>query len=177
WLMISHEHRCILIHIPRCAGTSIERWICGADWWTIEPETKHLLASQARLLYREHWDHYFKFSVVRAPIDRMISCAKYGEHFGVSIDGDNRMSLARYHERFGHDVVVEFEYRYYKREQVITPRHGPGKVYGNTLDEELDFIARYENLENDIKVIGEAIKLPVPEPFNRLELSDERVDG
>ena len=109
--MISHEHKCIFVHIGRCAGTSIEQWVCGADWWTIEPETKHLLASQARALYKDYWDRYFKFSIVRNPVNRMISCLNHSEHYGVSIGSDDRLSLEGYYERFGRDVVLENDYR------------------------------------------------------------------
>jgi hypothetical protein len=174
--MISHEHKCIFIHICRCAGSSIEQWICGDDWWEIEPKTKHLLASQARSLYKRYWDDYFKFSIVRNPIDRMISCLKYAGHFGISIAPDNRMSLAGYYDRFGRDVVIEHDYRFSRRDALISPSHKIGRVYGNILDEEVDFIAKFESLENDLKFIGEKIKLQ-PVQVTRLQQSDSRIDA
>ncbi|MDF2620749.1 MAG: uncharacterized protein K0S00_3408 [Xanthobacteraceae bacterium] len=54
--MISHQYKCIFVHIQRCAGTSIEVWIDGADFWYKEPNNKHLLASQAKELYAAYWD-------------------------------------------------------------------------------------------------------------------------
>lgn len=46
--MISHELKCIFVHIPRTAGSNIERSLIGQDWWEVSHETKHLLASQAK---------------------------------------------------------------------------------------------------------------------------------
>jgi hypothetical protein len=172
--MISHEYKCIFVHINRCAGSSVEHWICGKDWWEIEPQTKHLLASQARSLYRDYWDRYFKFSIVRDPIDRMISCLKYRDYYGISIDEHLRLSLQDYYAHFGRDVVIEHDYRFSRRESLISAKHRTGSVYGNILDEKLDFIATYENLENDLKYIGEAIGLKNSRPV-RLEQSGERM--
>jgi hypothetical protein len=125
----------------------------------VEPATKHLLASKAKKLYRPWWDDYFKFSIVRDPIDRMISCLRYPKFFGLSIDKSNRMSLDEYYESFGRDIVVEFDHRYNKFEDLITPKHKPGQVYGNILDEEIDFIAKFENYGRDIAAIGAKIGL------------------
>lgn len=32
--MISHQHKCIFIHIPKTAGTTVEKTITGIDWHT-----------------------------------------------------------------------------------------------------------------------------------------------
>jgi hypothetical protein len=159
--MIDHVHRCIFVHIPRCAGTSVETWLVGSDWWLIEPQTKHLLASQARRVYAEWWDRYFKFSVVREPLRRCVSLLKYADFYGLERRGD-AIDFAGYHARFGADVVVEADYRFHAREDATTPRHRPGRVYGNILDEELDFVARYETLGDDMRRVAEAIGARTP---------------
>ncbi len=81
--MISHAFRCIFIHIPRTAGSYIETMICGANWWKVEPKTKHLLSSQAKSIYSDYWDDYFKFSFVRNPWGRMVSLATFPNMYGV----------------------------------------------------------------------------------------------
>lgn len=160
--MISHQHKCIFVHIPRIAGSSIERWLCGADWWSIEPSTKHLLASQARVLYRDYWDEYFTFSFVRNPWDRVVSCLKYPNYFGIGFQrvGEPpapRLDLRGYQARFGAETVLEHDHRFYKRGDLVSGRHLPGQVYGNILDEELDFIGRFENLAEDCAKIREIL--------------------
>jgi Sulfotransferase family len=158
--MISHQHKCIFIHSPRCGGTTIESWICGVDWWAVEPATKHLLASQARKLYAQWWDEYFKFSIVREPVDRMISCLEFRKHFGLQLTAANRMVLDGYHQRFGRDIVLENDHRFSKREELLSAKHKPGQIYGNFLDEELDFIGRYEDFGKVIECLADTLKLP-----------------
>lgn len=154
--MISHKHHCIFIHIPRCAGSSIETWISGQDWWIVDPSTKHLLASQAKALYAEFWDKYFKFSVVRHPVDRVASCLKYADYFGLSLD-ECGVSFADYHNRFGRETVVEHDHRFHRRSELLRPGHKPCQIYGNILDEELDFVARLESLESDLNIVQRQI--------------------
>lgn len=167
--MISHELRCIYVHIPRTAGTSIEQWLVGRDWWRQEPSTKHLLASQAREVYAPYWDEYFTFSIVRNPWDRMISCLHFADHFGLraTTDEEGRMDLdlTGYLQRFGDPVVVEHDHRFTQRDELLRPEHHPGTVYGNVLDEDLDYIGRMEDLDEVARTISSACGVAEPFPM------------
>jgi len=172
--MISHEHRCIFVHLPRCAGTSIERWIVGADWWQIEPATKHLIASQARRRYAQYWDDYFKFTIVRNPADRIVSCLKYPDYFGIRPNPGGSLDFDGYFARFrGSDnVILEHDHRFTRREDLLSARHRPGAVYGNMLDEELDFVATFDTLAEDGAFIRDRLQLARALPFHEERTAD-----
>lgn len=88
--MIDHARKLIFIHIPKCAGSSIETYF-GArpfDWKVADydkltgwcPRTGiHLQHATARqlldfgLVDPGTWDEYFKLAVVRNPWDRALS--------------------------------------------------------------------------------------------------------
>lgn len=152
--MISHAFRCIFIHIPRTGGTSIEQWFTGSDWWRTEASTKHLLASQAKRLYAEWWDSYFKFAFVRHPSTRMLSCFRFPDHFGLGLSAGGDLLMHEYHYRFGTDIILEYDYRFYRRSDLVTENHRPGQIYLNILDEPLDFIGRFENFTEDLREVG-----------------------
>ena len=91
--MISHKHKCIFVHVPKCGGRSVQNVFIqdsGLTWDTREPfllrENKNLKSGPPRLAhltYREYLDYfyisqelmdsYFKFSIVRDPYRRMES--------------------------------------------------------------------------------------------------------
>ena len=171
--MISHQYKCIFIHIPRTAGTAIEEWICGDDWWNIEKETKHLLASQARELYKDHWDSYFKFSFVRNPWDRMVSCLEsFEDFFKVAYAGT--LDLEGYKKEFGYPLTIENDYRFTKRKDLQLAKHQDHCVYLNILDEELDFIGRFENLRKDIAFIKDRLKIEKDFSFKVKDVAPRR---
>ena len=165
--MISHELKCIFIHIPRTAGSSIEKFLVGTDWWRFDRRTKHLVASQAKKIYKEYWDDYFKFSFVRNPYSRMLSMASYSSnmrriYFGnetLLSDLISREFINGYRELFGQKILLEHDHRFYKRSEIITNKHKPGCVYGNILDENLDFVGRFETLADDMKFICDTLKV------------------
>lgn len=73
--MLLEKERLIFIHIPKCAGTSIEVFFTGKDWAEIDARTKHITSLVARdqAYGSELWAEYFKFSVVRNPWARFVS--------------------------------------------------------------------------------------------------------
>lgn len=141
--MLLSDRKLIFIHIPKCAGTSIEIFFTGRDWVDIEPETKHFTAQQTRNFYgREVWDEYFTFSVVRNPWARFLSF----------------FHLIRVAEP---DVVFDQWIR-----QVCAPEglHFRGAPVHRSMweyvcgpDRELmvDFVAKVESLQQDFRIIVE----------------------
>jgi hypothetical protein len=142
--MIDHTRQLLFIHIARTGGTSIEGALVGSDWWFIEPTTKHLSASQARNQYGEPtWNSYTKFSVVRNPWDRVVSMWATGWWHA---DGTG------HHTEILRDFIRRLEphkVEYYRALQ-----------YNLILDQELDFVLRFENLQADFSGMLKAINQP-----------------
>lgn len=164
--MISHEHKCIFIHIPRTAGTFIEHAICGKDWWGVSSNTKHILASTAKEVYKDYWNDYFKFSIVRDPWDRMVSLSRYANHFGVKIT-NNQLDFEDYKTRY---TPVEIDRRSKSKNAPVNPI--PHAVYLNILDEDLDFIGKFEDLEGSLEYISDNVKAKISPPKNKVEGGD-----
>ena len=154
--MICHKYKCIFIHIPRCAGTSIEKSIIGKDWWHVEPTTKHILASTAKNLYTDYWDDYFKFSFVRNPWSRMVSMAKYPKEYGPKIV-KNKLNLINYKKLYPNG---EIDPRMKLNSK--NPNSLKNSVYLNIIDRHIDFIGHFENLQHDFEVVCNAIRFKGP---------------
>ena len=93
--MISHDKKCIFIHIPKCGGTSVEDVIWPKEQGRTEEDLwmgfvsrfenkyqtgglQHLLAWQVREeVGRNVFRAYFKFAFVRNPWDRVVSQFAY----------------------------------------------------------------------------------------------------
>lgn len=95
--MISHFHKTIFVHIPKCGGMTIEHafledvgleWDRRAPFFLIKNNQKkagperlaHLTASEYvnhKYCTPEHFGDYYKFAVVRDPIARIVSVYNY----------------------------------------------------------------------------------------------------
>lgn len=95
--MISHKHKTIFVHIPKCGGTSVETLFlddlgitfqeraCLVMFPNSNPKIgpkrlSHLSCNEMldnHFISQELFNKYFKFSVVRDPYDRAYSCYKH----------------------------------------------------------------------------------------------------
>lgn len=158
--MISHKHKCIFIHIPHTGGTFIEECIVGQDYWNIDKSKKHLFASQTKRFYKKYWNSYFKFSFVRDPYARCASLI--GAKFYCVKINNNKINIDGYRHKFGYPICIENDYRFSNREDVFNPdKHVQNAVYLNYLDEQLDFIGKYENFSTDLRYVLNKIKCSV----------------
>ena len=71
---IYHHIKTIFVHVPKAAGTSIERHLRLSDKDVVGG---HTTAMAFRAKYPEVFDSYYKFSVVRHPVDRFVSAYSY----------------------------------------------------------------------------------------------------
>lgn len=152
--MISHKHKLIYIHIQRTGGTAIERLFVKQDQWYIKSEHKHLLASQAKKVYKDYWNDYFKFSVIRDPWARTTSWMKFAHylHLGKTDQGKiNFDNWVKKHTVQDTNVIIENDFRFSDLNELYNKeKHKDRQVYLNILDEELDYICNFDTLKKDI---------------------------
>jgi len=92
--LISHKHKCIFIHIPKCAGSSIEKGFGVRPDDFTKPDYEHLMGwCPEKKIYMHHatpqqlfdmgfidsvtWNSYYKFVIYRNSYDRAFSDYKY----------------------------------------------------------------------------------------------------
>ena len=174
---ISHEHRCIFVHIPKSGGTSIELAL-GMDRGnelfgfeaadgtrydnSVGPRMKaegqhdliclqHLEATRVRSRYPDEiWNTYFKFSVVRNPFDLVVSEFSYHTQ-----EREDMLGILGFAPDTPFKDYVHSGFRAKQQKKFLVDERGEIIV---------DFIARFENLEHDFahicKTIGVEVKLP-----------------
>ncbi|MDR5589334.1 sulfotransferase family 2 domain-containing protein [Christiangramia sp. SM2212] len=162
--MVSHKHKTIFIHIPKAAGTSVERafmedlnidmenrhsLLLGlSSNKTIGPKRiSHLTATQlvkGHYISEQIFKDYFKFAIVRNPYDRLYSTYKffhYNEYF--SFDNFILKILDRY-------LDSEHVHNYFLLPQVNYICNEKGDLL-------VDFIGKLENLKNDFETVKSEI--------------------
>ena len=173
--MISHQHKCVFVHIPKTAGQSIELAFLNSlnlDWHERDALLmKHNLNSQkgpprlAHLTMMEYLEYdylssqqfreYFKFSFVRNPWARLVSeynfsyKKKYAfkEFLFEHFPGPTNDDYQKPKDAYRH-IIPQHKYLF------------DGE--GNQL---VDFIGRFENLDADFSEICRRVNLPqIPLP-------------
>jgi len=144
--MISHKHKFLFIHIPRTGGSSIESQF---NFKEAKEKNKHwTLSGWKKILDPNIFDEYFKFSLVRNPWDFTVSkykCPWFGSDSGGRPIGE----LA--------GKSLKYFLEHYK-----TPSHERGETFYDYFDpEQMDFIGRFENRENDLQYISQKISVHI----------------
>jgi hypothetical protein len=101
---ISHQYRCIFVHVPKAGGTSIETSSLFSDQSRRLGEYVggHLSAIEYQRLYPFEFEHYFKFAFVRNPYDRLVSAFHYLSSFKDGNEHD-RYIYEKYIKKYGKD--------------------------------------------------------------------------
>ena len=163
--MISHQHRCIFIHIPKNAGQSIEhvflKWV-SLTWKTRAPlllrpnpdpaqgppRLAHLKASEyvrCGHLDSQQFASYFKFSFVRNPWDRMASFYKY-------LGSPERQTFKEF-------LTGQFQSKLWPAKYwFVGPQHE--FIYDSQDRLMVDFLGRFESLQADFNSVCEKLGVP-----------------
>jgi|TARA_Y100000289_G_scaffold39201_1_gene38627 hypothetical protein len=157
--MISHEHKFIFIHIPKCGGSSIESSF-GCDLWDKkrfpdhfysydlalgrDPSTnkylQHLTITEIRELKNNSIDDYFSFSFVRNPWSRHLSDFYF---YGGRKKCDFKNFLLSPPEDDLSHAMPQFDFVYSPDGELL-----------------VDFIGRFENLQEDFNIVCDKIGIP-----------------
>jgi chondroitin 4-sulfotransferase 11 len=154
--MISHEHKCIFIHIPKTAGTSINKML------NLEPdyEKRRINGHGGMAYHRKYFKKgYFSFSFCRNPWDRLFSAYFY-------LSSEKCLNWPVSNTRI-HSTIKK--YRDFKTfvnhiDESMNDKHFQHQhsfiqhpVYN------IDFIGRFENLQEDFNTICDKIGIPQQE--------------
>lgn len=162
--LISHHDKCVFVHIPKCAGQSIETFFLdriGLDWERRSPlllrpndvpalgppRLAHLKAHQYvqnRWMTQAQFDEYFKFAFVRNPWDRIASFYRY-------LGYDGRCSFPRF-------VLKHLPEQIEKKNWFLCPQ--VEYVYDTDGKLLVDFVGRFEALANDFTLVGGHVGAP-----------------
>jgi hypothetical protein len=160
--MISHEHKAIMIHVPKTGGTSIEfafgfinidkpedfvRRSGLADTDRMGP--KHAKSRRLRRMYPDLWKQYFTFAFVRNPWDRLVSS------FFWARQGNNPRLLE--YEDFPHFVrdLPNLDRSEDSQWSYVSGRQGKQQV---------EYIGYYERLAEDFDYVCERLGVTLELP-------------
>jgi len=185
-MLLSIKKRFLFIHIAKTGGTSIRKALRkyrGGGLYTpamvvtsqIDQLTRHRIgcklarhagANPAReMLPRDLFDSLFKFSIVRNPWDLQVS-----SYHHVRLDPEASREFETFEEfiryKFREDRPYQFKLDIARRPQL----RSLVDMDGNLL---VDFVGRYENLEEDFAIICERIGIPVV-PLPHLRRAGDR---
>ena len=73
--MISHHHGLIFVHVPKCAGMTIELALGGLP--VPQRPEQHFTGHQYARYYPELWHSMHRFTVVRHPVARCLSFVRF----------------------------------------------------------------------------------------------------
>ena len=162
--MIDIENKVLFVHVPKTAGTSVQNAIFVDDPLLSERKTlwtTHTTLEEYSLKHKKlSLGKFFKFTVVRNPWDRLVSdYFHYKEQpvirRGKAIMGRD-IAIQKYMPKSFEDFVMNNCYPVSKfRPLRLRPQLAYLTLNGVV---DMNFIARFENLEQDFKYIVEMLE-------------------
>lgn len=156
------QHRCIFVHIPKCAGISVSRSLFGNV-----SGAHHTLKKFQIMFGPREFSEYFKFSFVRNPWDRLVSAFHFLKKGGLTVCdkkwSDKNLSPYPDFDAFVRRGLQEKKIRAFPHfrpqcDYICLAKNRPG----------VDFIGYFENLDEDFSYICQQLKVnPTLQSLNR----------
>lgn len=168
--MINHENKFIFIHIPKTGGTSIERALepnvpledpdshAGHVAGNTLIDGKHWRTQDYQNNFPELFDSYFKFMFIRNPWDRMVSRYEWRRFLApMKFEGERAEKISNqdfkdFLQKQGVEMFEKWCYLDLMKDS-----------NGNLL---IDFVGRFENLQNDFDIVCDKIGVPRKQLLN-----------
>lgn len=148
-----HQHKCMFVHIPKCAGISVGQNLFGRC-------VTHSAITDYQIMFGvQPFMNYFKFTIVRNPWDRLVSAFHFAKAGG--FDKQDTVWANKYLSRFDtfHEFVLYLDgHRELLRWHLIAPQY----LWLTTPSgrHPLDYIGKMESLDSSIGLIRHELNLP-----------------
>lgn len=135
-MIVCHNPKFVFVHIPRTSGTSIANWLMQTFGMRLHQIHKQhsgldVLGPEELKLYADYW----KFTVVRHPVERLVSWYRHSQ---------SKESLIGYYKSLSDEQFFVNQVDYF------TLSDGTPWV---------DEILRFEHLHDDVKGLAEKLSL------------------
>ncbi|BEJ68592.1 sulfotransferase family protein [Campylobacter coli] len=144
------KYKCIFIHVPKVAGSSIERVIYQTDKWLVG----HVKASDYTKFDKDKFDSYFSFGFVRNPYDRVVSAYHYLKNDSPD-PCDIKWGRLHINNLTFEEFILSLQDEEFK-EEILSKNHFSFQ-YKYLCDKNMNilvnFIGKFEKLDNDFKKI------------------------
>lgn len=149
----ANEHKCIFIHIPKAAGTSVALSLFGRS-------SRHTCYLEYEKANAWKFHRYFKFAFVRNPWDRLYSAYVFLKKGGLN-DMDKRWAEDHLSDFPDFDSFVK---GWVNTENILSwihfwPQHS--FICDDELRIKMDFVGKFENLSNDFSYIQHRLNRPI----------------
>lgn len=147
--MISDKYKAVFIHIPKCGGTSMERYLQDFEFFV--RGRNH--GTHTEVLKEDKYKNYYKFAFVRNPFDKIVSEYKWFTNSTYKFpikpvkEFYSGMSFKSFVKNFLNSSYGDHFHRF-SYMQILKPL------------EQMNFIGRFENFQKDFDLVCQNIGIP-----------------
>ncbi|EAK9939714.1 alpha-2,3-sialyltransferase [Campylobacter lari] len=145
------KYKCIFIHVPKVAGSSMERVIFETNKWLVS----HVKAKDYIKFDKDKFESYFSFGFVRNPYDRVVSAYHYLRGGGGNLTDETWAKENIYKYNSFEDFVLNLQ-NDNERIKILSWIHFIPQYQFLCDDNKkilVNFVGRFEKLDKDFKKI------------------------
>lgn len=155
--MVSADLKCVFIHIPKCAGSSINQ--------DLKLQSIGFSGHSPASCHFDYLGDYFSFTFIRNPYDRVVSAYKYFQKLTPGHRWYKRNSIIadaaakmNFNEFVNH--ILDFQ-KLMVREEGSFESGIHFQPFDYFLDEKINYIGRFEDIQKDYSYIRSRLNLPI----------------